>query len=411
MLSALRAYFSFPNLKGRAFHKSFCELLCLNALLLCGLSESLGASCETCSCYYCLGPCCVNPSVGPNGCSGDFATTVSGLYWTTHQDGMEFAIENHVAVRIINPSSDEIEKLNQLVAADYVTPSPKWNYGFKVGASYRGCHDGWDIGAIWTHYTNTLSTHKNTSDDVAKVLLPLWSAFAPAQGEILFARDIDAKWKLGLDLIDIPLGRAFWLSHCLSLRPHIGLRLAQIDQEYDLKHKGGSWSPRLNPTQDPLSNEVELENRFKGIGLRAGLDSVWHLGCGFALCSDLAASIVYGRFRVHHNEKNTLAMEPHSETKFLETRESFRASRAMLDLVLGIQWATTFCDCCYRLAACLAWEEHYFFHQNQMWRVNRIGDTPIINGPSENLSGENVFFQRRGSLDTQGVTLTVSFEF
>nr|NGX26567.1 hypothetical protein [Chlamydiota bacterium] len=46
-----------------------------------------------------------------------------------------------------------------------------------------------------------------------------------------------------------------------------------------------------------------------------------------------------------------------------------------------------------------------FFHQNQLWRVVRIGDT--ANAPS----GQNVFHQRRGTLDTQGWTLALKFMF
>ncbi|NGX59823.1 MAG: hypothetical protein KR126chlam3_00980, partial [Chlamydiae bacterium] len=49
-----------------------------------------------------------------------------------------------------------------------------------------------------------------------------------------------------------------------------------------------------------------------------------------------------------------------------------------------------------------------FFHQNQLWRINRIGDTEAT---FPNNTGENVFFQRRGTLDTQGWTLKVQFQF
>ena len=102
-------------------------------------------------------------------------------------------------------------------------------------------------------------------------------------------------------------------------------------------------------------------------------------------------------------------VSPFSKTKILETEGSFRASRAILDLGLGIQWAAMFCDCKYGLAAMLGWEQHVFFHQNQLWRVQRLGGT---NGSSlVNNTGENALSQSRGSLDTQGWTLRLNFQF
>ncbi|NGX59178.1 MAG: hypothetical protein KR126chlam3_00325 [Chlamydiae bacterium] len=79
-----------------------------------------------------------------------------------------------------------------------------------------------------------------------------------------------------------------------------------------------------------------------------------------------------------------------------------------LTLLLGSKCASLFCDCQYGFTVQLGWEQHLFFHQNQLWRVNRISDIPS-GGVVE--SGENVFFQRRGNLDTQGWTLKVQFEF
>ena len=81
-----------------------------------------------------------------------------------------------------------------------------------------------------------------------------------------------------------------------------------------------------------------------------------------------------GRFNVDHDEWNRLATGDHAKSKVLETDENFRASRAMLDMGLGIQWMGMVCDCKYGLEISLGWEQHIFYHQNQLWRVVRIGD-------------------------------------
>ncbi|NGX39187.1 MAG: hypothetical protein KR126chlam1_00509 [Chlamydiae bacterium] len=368
---------------------------------------------EGCDCYYCVGPDMVNPPVRPKTCDGDFAITIAGVYWNSDQDGMEYAINNHVT----NPennhttysgdqgesiSTSDIEQLNTLIDATYETPDFKWDFGFKLGLSHSSCHDGWDFGFLWTYYRGKANGHIEAEEEDNQTLIPLWSAFAPAQGSILYATDITHNWKLNLDLIDIQIGREFWTSKYLTLRPHVGVRLAYIKQHLNLQHKGGSWS------EEPFNNNMDIHNDFHGVGVIAGLESTWHLGCGWGFYGNLATSIVYGRFSIDHDEWNKEASCSFAKTRFVETEDSFRASRAMLDLALGVQWTTMFCDCCYAFTAQLGWESHLFFHQNQMWRIVRIGDYP---DSLPNNTGENVYHQRRGTLETEGWTFTVKFEF
>lgn len=148
-----------------------------------------------------------------------------------------------------------------------------------------------------------------------------------------------------------------------------------------------------------------MRNDFHGIGARSGFNTVWNLGKGFSFTGNTAISLVYGRFKVKHDEWNREALSPHSKTRILETEDHFRASRAMTDLALGLQWSTLFGQQCqYGFTLGLAWEHHLFFDQNQFWRVNRINFT-------QGGLGENAYYQRRGDLDTQGWTLTMQFEF
>lgn len=354
-------------------------------------------------------PSQANDPVYPVTCNGDWVLSFSGFYWTAHQDGMEYAIKNFVHVPVVNPTPEEIQELNNIVDDDIETPDAKWEFGFKLGLGYNTTCDGWDIGATWTRYhpTKASSSSADVSDNMS--LITLWSAFAPIQGEVNFARDIDVLWKVELDLVDAELGRAYWVSHRMHLRPFIGFRYVRLNQNFELVHMGGSWSPRTNPKQDALQNEVDLQNDYWGFGLRAGLEEIYHLGCGWNLYGNFAASISYGRFNVHHDEKNRQAVQPYSVSKVMEAEDSFRASRAMLDFAFGVEWAGQFCDCAYGLNVRFGWEQHLFFNQNQMWRIVRIGD--VATTDSVNLTGENTYSQRRGTLDTQGFTLTIAFMF
>ena len=377
---------------------------------LCGAEtccETAPAPCypDSPPCAYCVGPDSVNPSVRPMGCDGSWLVTLEGLYWNSHQDGMEFAIDNSVFIATTGFTFDDIHQLNNLIDAKYLTPHAKWEFGFKAGLTYNSTHDGWDLGVTWTWYRGSASIHVEAEVDDNHTLLPLWSAWQIQNIKILWARDIEADWSTRLNLVDVELGREFWVSKYLNLRPHIGLRFASIDQSYTIKHKGGLWSLTPVPTF-LLNNEVSMRNDFHGVGARGGFDTVWNLGKGFSFYGNTALSLVYGRFKVKHDEWNRQALSPHTKTRVLETEDHFRASRAMTDLALGLQWSTLFGrECQYGFTLGIAWEHHLFFDQNQLFRVNRISSDIAI------LPNENAYYQRRGDLDTQGWTLTMQFEF
>jgi len=370
---------------------------------------------DDCCTTYCLGPdnYGVNAPTCPKTCNGDWNVTVAGFYWNAHQDGMEYAVDNHVtnpANQNTPPTLEDIQQLNNVIDATYETPNFQWDFGFKAGIGYCSTCDGWDFNAQWTWYRGKANDHVEAELDDNHTLIALWSGFSPAQGSVLYATDIETHWKLELNLVDLELGRSFWTSKYLSIRPFIGLRVAYINQDWNIEHKGGSWAARATPDQDAFNNYVNIDNDYKGVGLRAGLDSDWNFGCGWSIYGNLAAAIVYGRFSIDHDEYNRRAITPHDKTTVVSIDESFRAARAMLDLGLGLQWSGMFCECQYGLTIALGWEQHMFFDQNQMWRINRIGDEVFQAGLPNN-TGENVFIQRRGDLDTQGVTLRVDFAF
>ncbi len=357
----------------------------------------------------------VNPSVRPlssDPCccdSGEFYVTASAFYWNAHQDGMEYAVLNE---RV------DTQYQGTLFKAKYINPDFKWRWGFKVGLGYNSTHDGWDVEALWTHYKGKASRHDDTASAQGTTLLPLWSDFAPAvanpvgavatQG-ILFATDIKSSWKLKLDIADFVLGRQFWTSKYFNMRPFIGLRAAWIRQDFEIEHRGGSWSGTFNQG-NVFNNEVELDNDYKGVGVRGGLDGAWNFNKSWGLFGSLAASILYGRFDIDHEEENRFANAPFNKVKILDTSDSFRAPRAILDLFIGIQYTTIFNDR-YGFIATLGWEHHHFFNQNQMWRVVRIGDASTTAGAVTDQFGENVFDQRRGDLSTQGWTLSLLVTF
>ncbi len=379
----------------------------MNKKILALIAASIRCFADDCDC---LGPENIisNPPLKPVTCNGDFSITVSAFYWSAHQDGMDYAINNQVGIPVINPTLSELQQLNQLNEATYQKGSSKWEFGYKFGVGYNSPCDGWNVELLWTHFQPFATTSVEASVDDNQALITLWSDFAAAQGSITFGRFIEANWRLNLDLVDICLGRNFWASRRLSMQPYVGFRLANVKQDYEIEELGGSWSPRVNPDQNPFNNFVHLDNNFQGVGLKSGMDCAWHVGCGWAIFGEVAGSIIYGSFDVKHDEENRLGITPNTKNTIVKTKNHFRSSRSIIDSSIGVEYSARFSTSDYGVTARLGWDQHLFFNQNQLWRVNRIGNGA---GVVNNGSGENTFYQRRGTLDTSGITLSLLIEF
>jgi hypothetical protein len=345
---------------------------------------------------HCLGPTQygVNAPVNPVTCGGDVVITVAGLYWNARQAGLEYAINTEVI--------NENEERPYLIDAEYKNPQFEWDFGFKLGLGYNTPCDGWDVGVIWTHFDGKAFSKNEAEQGDNQTLLTLWSGDKiniGDPGNALFAFDIETHWDARLDLIDIALGRKYWNSHRVALRPAIGIRVAFLNQKFEIDHIGGVHTA---PGDNSENDEVRLKNAFKGAGIRAGLDGEWNVGYGFSFYGNFAASLINGRFAVDHDEVSRQSVAPFSKQTLLETENHFRATRMVTDFGLGVQYSTLLCNCDYGLTVALGWEQHLFLDMNQFWRVVPREGVDVAN---------NIYHQRRGDFSTQGFTLTVVFDF
>lgn len=363
-------------------------------------------NCEPC---YCLGPAKTqgNAPVRPYTCNGDFVLSASALYWKAQIDGLEYGYRNNEIVILFKPIVTI--PTDPLIDAQYLAPKPQWRGGFKIGIAYHSPCDGWDLDLTWTHFKGRAKDEIQGDGFANPGVTTFWTFWAADQlsppGSLALDNAI-ATWSIDLNDLPLELGREFWVSKYLSLRPYLGVRYISLYQTYNLSYLGGAWGGALSFNESNYS--VEIHNNFRGIGPFAGINTNWHFGCGWSVYGDLSGGIIYGRFTLAQDESSRLALSPFSKRKVLDTEESFRVSRALLNMGLGIEYSALVCDCKYGITAQLGWEQHLYFHQNQMWRVVRNrGDQVTI----PNNTGENVFEQTQGTLNTSGLTLRFAFAF
>jgi len=213
----------------------------------------------------------------------------------------------------------------------------RWNWGFRAGIGYNLPHDGWDALLNWTWFRANES--KIDSPKAPEVILPNLiapqSVVAEAAGK--------GRARLHVNLLDFELGREFFVSKWLTLRPFMGARAAWFNRAFKFGYRG------------PLNASGHDHNRFRAGGIRGGLDTQWGLGSGWSFFGDIALSLLYGKQRLHAHQDT-------GATRLYHVHNAWSAVRPMLDLAFGLRWDRLFGDSdAYRVRLQLGWEQTSIF--------------------------------------------------
>lgn len=299
--------------------------------------------------------------------------TADYIFWTANEDNLEYVLATN-ALGIQNDQAIVVDQTKVYHAGG------KWSSGFKVGLGTVTCHDGWDVDAQYTWYNSKSS--KNAGFASTANLIDLYWIINGAQlsGFKNFGafNEAKAKWHLKMNVIDLDLGRNFYVSPRLMLRPFCGLK--------------GTWQTQTMDVE-LINSEVVLDTHNKsrvwGIGARGGLDTSWHFSRNFSILGDLAFSGVYERFKVTRvdNEDNLGVL-----SSKINLVENFYFMNPVLEWSLGLKWETGISCDQYHFSVSAAWEQQYWFDQNKFIKV--------IVGEGGN-----------GNLDLAGLTVDFRFDF
>lgn len=133
-----------------------------------------------------------------------------------------------------------------------------WGWGFKLEGSYH-FNTGNDININWYHLDTTTS-------EALTQLVNLNDNFS---------------WNTKWDAVNAEFGQHIDVSDSYKLRAHAGAQYARINSSAD---------HQLN--QFAISGLFDMD--FNGFGPRAGLDTTYVLGSGFALYGNAAAALLIG---------------------------------------------------------------------------------------------------------------------
>ncbi|MCX6989334.1 MAG: Lpg1974 family pore-forming outer membrane protein [Chlamydiae bacterium] len=337
----------------------------------------------------------ITPAVGPMvnlapSSRPSVFTTADFIYWKAQQDGLEYAVNGVIGFEAPNADTGVFYSVEPDHGKVKVAGRP-WEPGFKLGIGLEFQHDGWDLFTQWTWLNPT--THNKNVSNLGSSEYALNSAI-PSRTGLLFQKvgncdKVSGAWTLHYNVMDLELGRNFFLSRYMTLRPHVGLKTAWVNQKFNTAF---SLSPdaelvflvdSLQYSGGALQSRQSQESW--GLGIRAGLDPVWRFSRNWGLYGNIAASAMYQYYSdtLEMKLQNTTFQYEGQGLGGLRSFDVINANRSqhvvtpVLELGLGIEYMTWFCDQAYMVELKAGWEEQIWFNTNRFLDAFSTGNLTL----------------------------------
>lgn len=297
------------------------------------------------------------------------------IYWRAHEDGLEYAFDG---LSLIQFDVNGVNIAPNASKGSVGHPDFQYKPGFKVGAGLKFKYDGWDFFAEYTWWQNSKSDSKTSvnrgsngrsyaltdmfcpSAAIANGVFPPTIYTQPGSG--LISPDVykaDAEWLLQFNALDLELGRNFWISKKLTLRPYIGMKFSWIEQKFD------AFFQQIFAQTNPIFS-VHLDNKLNqfGVGIRSGLDSAWYMSNNWIIFAELSVSEMWNDFDCSRKDILSVTGSPDEVIENLDN--DFYNITAILESSIGLRYQKTFYNDNYMFLLQAAWEQQIWFGQNRM---------------------------------------------
>lgn len=313
-------------------------------------------------------------------CPWDFFADATFIYWQAVQDNMELGLANSTAA--VGAGSLGV------VNANVINMNFDFKPGFKVGLGGNFAHDNWDMYLEYTWY-HTHNTQSSNGPAAPGQIAPMWGV-PSLNGPTALYNTASESWRLKMDIIDLDLGRWYYVGTNLIFRPSFGARADWIRQRVTVDET------RTAVTGGPAADTVSIFGKSSSwaIGPKVGLDTNWNIGSSFRIYGNGEADLTFTKYtRLRYSETHT-----NSVNTFLVKQSRVYAVRPHLDLELGMGWGM-YLDCNnWYMDFSAGYEFQVFFDQN-MFRHYTSG-TMLGNSNLPN-----------GNLYTQGLNVKFRLDF
>lgn len=289
---------------------------------------------------------------------------------------------------------------NQIVEVNYHALRFDWDVGFRAGVGFKSDHDNWDYSLTYTQFLTEVSKTHNQDPPANRTRINgrgnlVLTGFLPDTIPTDSTNSIYTRRSVDLYVADLELGRSFFVSKTLSLRPEIGIKSAWIYQKL-------SQTEQLNFANtfstDAFENAIILpalsttqlkgKNDFWGIGPEAGVEMNWYIMDPFSIYAEISGAVLWGRFDVRQKESSSIDLNvngigPASTSGVNSSAFNSRLAARDTDLVehlkcgphrfvptvqmaLGLAYSTLFFHDRLNLTVKAGYENQYWWRQNYL---------------------------------------------
>ena len=370
----------------------------------------------------------------------NFVADASFIYWQADVEDLDAGLQGNFTLNT-DPSAltgcgGNFGLTNKIRDVDM---DFKWEPGFKLGVGVIfGERDQYDVMLNWTWIrpkatgssrsydqlgSQSLSSGTSTNNPILGVLAGAFENGAVVPGfSSLYSggpsSHASSKWRLQYNTVDLEFGRNFFLGKNLTLRPHMGLRGAWLNQRLD-----NSYAPKLGTVSfqntTPIGNftvnnatitgsTMNGQDEYHAVGLRAGTDLYWNFTNHFAAYGKVSGAILYGYEEIEQDFTINTVLNvtgggvTNTNVPF-PIRDNYRATdhttKTTLQGILGLMWHTGFEDSGCHFYVGAAYEVNEWFHLNNFRTINENGvafETKTI---------------RKGNVGLHGLTVDVRLDF
>lgn len=337
----------------------------------------------------------ITPSVSPVVKDGyNLFVDLDFIYWTAREDSLSFA-----NISSIGDTSRGVNNATRQQGRSLFVNN-KYSPGFKIGAGTLTDHDGWDLYLEYTWFR----THPSASSYNGKGSpnIELFNSLffrTPAPEPINYqvtSRTATANWCLLFNNFDLELGRNFFVSHYLTLRPHFGLKGGWQNQKLN------SFWRLNNPVNDDytwisLNYDIYVQQKQWNIGLRSGLDTSWLLTKNWSFFGNAALATLWNEFQVSRVDNTTTrgSLNPEQNVSNIQVRNHSERSHILspvFEIALGLKFQTAFSEDRYKFSLKAGWENQVWFYQNNF---DAVYSTLTNNTNSTNLNLQGLTLEAR----------------
>ncbi len=281
------------------------------------------------------------------------------LYWKFSEGGSEYAVNYNEVLP------------GELQQAHSDKTTFDWKSGFRVGAGYLFEDNDWDLYAAYTE----VRPHTNETTNATVFPLLYYQDTLPVRA----ATSANVNWNIDFKTLDVLLGQRYCVTDTLSLHPNVGLKAAWIDQRASVVYE--NTNPAFGGI--PVGGSITLNqtNDFRGVGLEAGLDSLWYMGQGLSLYGRVSGALLVSEFSLHQTQDQVTDV---GTIQQIDLRGKFHVIAPTAKLSLGVDWKRGFrCDQLF-LHLNIGFETQYWWNQNRLARFTSV-TVPVYVRNSEDL--------------------------